>query len=238
MERPVMPSVHSAILPALAAAAVTAAAFTFTSRGSAAGVAGEPGPALMSAEPAPVGLAATSDTAVFAGGCFWGVEAVFESLEGVTDAVSGYAGGSDPSPSYDRVSSGTTGHAESVRVVYDPARISYDQLLQVFFTVAHDPTQLNRQGPDVGTQYRSAVFHRNPSQREATERYIAKLRDARVWPGKIVTEVSPLRLFHVAEEYHQNYLVRHPTQPYIVVNDLPKLEELRKRYPDLVRRTS
>ena len=233
-----MPSVHSAILPALAAVAVTAAAFTFTSRGSAAAVAGEQVPALMSAEPAPVGVAAASDTAVFAGGCFWGVEAVFESLEGVTDAVSGYAGGSDPSPSYDRVSSGTTGHAESVRVVYDPARISYDQLLQVFFTVAHDPTQLNRQGPDVGTQYRSAVFYRNPSQRESTERYIAKLREAKVWPGKIVTEVSTLRGFHPAEEYHQNYLVRHPTQPYIVVNDLPKLEELRKRYPDLVRRTS
>jgi peptide-methionine (S)-S-oxide reductase len=233
-----MPSVHSAVLPALAAVAVTAAAFTFTSRGSTAAVAGEPVAALMSAEPAPVGVAAASDTAVFAGGCFWGVEAVFESLEGVTDAVSGYAGGSDPSPSYDRVSSGTTGHAESVRVVYDPARISYDQLLQVFFTVAHDPTQLNRQGPDVGTQYRSAVFYRNPSQQESTERYIAKLREAKVWPGKIVTEVSALRGFHPAEEYHQNYLVRHPTQPYIVVNDLPKLEELRKRYPDLVRRTS
>ena len=192
----------------------------------------------MPAEPAPVGVATASDTAVFAGGCFWGVEAVFESLEGVTDAVSGYAGGSDASPSYDKVSSGTTGHAESVRVVYDPSRISYDQLLQVFFTVAHDPTELNRQGPDVGTQYRSAVFYRNPTQREAAERYIGKLRDAKVWPGKIVTEVSALRGFHPAEEYHQNYLVRHPTQPYIVVNDMPKLEELRKRYPDLVRRTS
>src|SRR5262245_49673965 len=224
-----MPSVHSAVLPALATVAVTAAAFTFTSRGSAAAVAGEPVPALMSVEPAPVGVTAASDTAVFAGGCFWGVEAVFESLEGVTDAVSGYAGGSAPSPSYDQVSSGTTGHAESVRVVYDPARISYDQLLQVFFIVAHDPTQLNRQGPDVGTQYRSAVFYRNPAQRDAAERYIGKLRDDKVWPGKIVTQVSPLKGFHLAEEYHQNYLVRHPTQPYIVVNDMPKLEELRKR---------
>ena len=231
-----MPSVHSAVVPALAAVALTAAAFTFPSRGPSA--VGETVPAVMSAEPAPVGVATASDTAVFAGGCFWGVEAVFESLEGVTDAVSGYAGGSDPSPSYDRVSSGTTGHAESVRVVYDPARISYDQLLQVFFTVAHDPTQLNRQGPDHGTQYRSAVFFRNPSQRDATERYIAKLTEAKVWPGKIVTEVSALQAFHPAEEYHQNYLVRHPTQPYIVVNDMPKLEELRKRYPDLVRRTS
>jgi len=166
------------------------------------------------------------------------MEAVFESLEGVTDAVSGYAGGSVPSPSYDEVSSGTTGHAEAVRVVYDPARISYDQLLQVFFTVAHDPTQLNRQGPDVGTQYRSAVFYRDATERQAAERYIAKLRDGKVWSGKIVTEVSPLRAFHPAEEYHQNYLVRHPTQPYIVINDMPKLEELRKRYPALVRQAS
>jgi len=233
-----MPMVHSAVLPALTAAALAAAAVSFTGGASGAAAAGGSTPAAMPAEPAPVGVAAASDTAVFAGGCFWGVEAVFESLEGVTDAVSGYAGGSDASPSYDKVSSGTTGHAESVRVVYDPSRISYDQLLQVFFTVAHDPTQLNRQGPDVGTQYRSAVFYRNAAQREAAERYIGKLRDDKVWPGKIVTEVSALRGFHPAEEYHQNYLVRHPTQPYIVVNDMPKLEELRKRYPDLVRRTS
>jgi peptide-methionine (S)-S-oxide reductase len=232
-----MPMVHSAVLPAFTVAAL-AAAVSFSSGASGAAAAGDAIPAAMPTEPAPVGVAAASDTAVFAGGCFWGVEAVFESLEGVTDAVSGYAGGSDASPSYDKVSSGTTGHAESVRVVYDPSRISYDQLLQVFFTVAHDPTQLNRQGPDVGTQYRSAVFYRNPAQREAAERYIGKLRDGKVWSGKIVTEVSVLRGFHSAEEYHQNYLVRHPTQPYIVVNDMPKLEELRKRYPDLVRRTS
>jgi peptide-methionine (S)-S-oxide reductase len=232
-----MPMVHSAVFPVFTAAVLAAAAVSFSGTSGAA-AAGDSTPAAMPAEPAPVGVAAVSDTAVFAGGCFWGVEAVFESLEGVTDAVSGYAGGSDASPSYDKVSSGTTGHAESVRVVYDPSRISYDQLLQVFFTVAHDPTQLNRQGPDVGTQYRSAVFYRNPAQREAAERYIGKLRDGKVWPGKIVTEVSALRGFHPAEEYHQNYLVRHPTQPYIVVNDMPKLEELRKRYPDLVRRTS
>ncbi len=232
-----MPMVHSVVLPAFTVAAL-AAAVSFSSGASGAAAARDAIPAAMPAEPAPVGVATASDTAVFAGGCFWGVEAVFESLEGVTDAVSGYAGGSDASPSYDKVSSGTTGHAESVRVVYDPSRISYDQLLQVFFTVAHDPTELNRQGPDVGTQYRSAVFYRNPTQREAAERYIGKLRDAKVWPGKIVTEVSALRGFHPAEEYHQNYLVRHPTQPYIVVNDMPKLEELRKRYPDLVRRTS
>ena len=232
-----MPMVHSVVLPAFTVAAL-AAAVSFSSGASGAAAARDAIPAAMPAEPAPVGVVTASDTAVFAGGCFWGVEAVFENLEGVTDAVSGYAGGSDASPSYDKVSSGTTGHAESVRVVYDPSQISYDQLLQVFFTVAHDPTELNRQGPDVGTQYRSAVFYRNPTQREAAERYIGKLRDGKVWPGKIVTEVSALRGFHPAEEYHQNYLVRHPTQPYIVVNDMPKLEELRKRYPDLVRRTS
>jgi peptide-methionine (S)-S-oxide reductase len=233
-----MPMIHSAVLPVVTAAVLAVAAVSFGSGASGAASAGDAIPAAMAAEPAPAGVAAASDTAVFAGGCFWGVEAVFESLEGVSDAVSGYAGGSDASPSYERVSSGTTGHAESVRVVYDPSRISYDQLLQVFFTVAHDPTQLNRQGPDVGTQYRSAVFYRNAAQREAAERYIGKLGDAKVWPGKIVTEVSALNGFHPAEGYHQNYLVRHPTQPYIVVNDMPKLEELRKRYPDLVRRTS
>jgi peptide-methionine (S)-S-oxide reductase len=178
---------------------------------------------------------AAVDTAVFAGGCFWGVEAVFESLEGVSDAVSGYAGGAHPSPTYKEVSAGNTGHAEAVRVIFDPARISYDQLLQVFFTVAHDPTQLNRQGPDIGTQYRSAVFYRSVEQRQAVEAYIAKLTDAKVWPGKIVTEVSALDRFHEAEAYHQDYLVNHPTQPYIVINDMPKLEELRKRYPNLVR---
>lgn len=231
-----MPFANSALFPALSAAVLAGAAVVFSGRGPGVTSTGAAVPALMPAEPAVA--AAASDTAVFAGGCFWGVEAVFEALEGVSDVVSGYAGGSAPSPSYEQVSSGTTGHAEAVRVVYDPARVSYDQLLQVFFTVAHDPTQLNRQGPDVGTQYRSAVFYRDAAQREAVERYITKLRDGKVWPGKIVTEVSALRTFHPAEEYHQNYLVRHPTQPYIVVNDMPKLEELRKRYPALVRRTS
>lgn len=224
------------LLPALAAAALATAAMSLSSNGFGASWGAAPAAGALPPEPPPAGLAAASDTAIFAGGCFWGVEAVFEHLEGVTDVVSGYAGGSEPSPTYREVSSGRTGHAEAVRVVYDPSRISYDQLLQVFFTVAHDPTQLNRQGPDVGTQYRSAVFYRNAAQREATERYIAKLRDAKVWPGRIVTEVSGLEAFHPAEAYHQDYLVRHPTQPYIVINDLPKLEELRKRYPALVRR--
>ena len=233
-----MPTAHPAVLPAFTAIFLIAAAVAVSPRGSTAGPLGPSIPALMAAEPAPAGVTAASDTAIFAGGCFWGVEAVFESLDGVADAVSGYAGGSDASPTYKEVSLGTTGHAEAVRVIYDPARISYDQLLQVFFTVAHDPTQLNRQGPDVGTQYRSAVFYRNDAQREATERYIAKLRDAKVWPGRIVTEVSALETFYPAEEYHQNYLVRHPTQPYIVINDMPKLDELRRRYPELIRPAS
>lgn len=186
-------------------------------------------------EPDPVGVAAATDTAVFAGGCFWGVEAVFEHLKGVSSAVSGYAGGTAPSPSYELVSSGTTGHAESVMVVYDPSRISYDQLLQVFFTVAHDPTELDRQGPDVGTQYRSAVFYRNAAQQEAARRYIVRLTAARVYPDSIVTELSPLGAFHPAEDYHQDYLAHHPMQPYIVINDAPKLAALRRQFPALYR---
>jgi peptide-methionine (S)-S-oxide reductase len=184
-----------------------------------------------------VGVEAASDTAVFAGGCFWGVEAVFEHLTGVSSAMSGYAGGKAPSPTYEQVSSGRTGHAEAVRVVYDPAKISYDQLLQVFFTVAHDPTQLNRQGPDVGTQYRSAIFYRNREQREAAERYIAKVGDAKVYREPVVTQVSPLDAFHPAEAYHQDYMKHHPDQPYIVINDAPKLEELRRRFPELYRKS-
>ncbi len=213
-----MPAPYRQLIPALAALVAAPAAMS-----------------MSSPEPSPVGIAASSDTAVFAGGCFWGVEAVFEHLDGVSNVVSGYAGGSSSSPTYDAVSSGTTGHAEAVQVVYDPARISYQQLLQVFFTVAHDPTQLNRQGPDVGTQYRSAVFYRTAAQKQAAERYIAKVQDAGLYRGKVVTQVAPLAAFHVAEGYHQNYLVRHPDQPYIVLNDLPKLEELRKRFPALYR---
>ena len=176
--------------------------------------------------------AAAVDTAVFAGGCFWGIEAVFEHLKGVTSAVSGYAGGSRVSPSYEEVSSGTTGHAESVRVVYDPARITYAQLLQVFFTVAHDPTQLNRQGPDQGSQYRSAVFYYNKKQRQMAEDYVAKLGRAKTYDQPIVTEIVPLRAFYPAEDYHQNYMARHPTQPYIVMNDAPKVKHLQQAFPD------
>ena len=192
--------------------------------------------AALPAEPAPVGVTATTDTAVFAGGCFWGVEAVFEHLNGVRTAISGYAGGKVRAPSYELVSSGTTGHAESVLVVYDPSRISYDQLLQVFFTVAHDPTELNRQGPDVGTQYRSAIFYRTDAQRDAARRYIAKLEAAKLYRAPIVTEVAPLDRFNEAEAYHQDYLVHHPHQPYIMINDAPKLEALQRQFPALYRK--
>jgi peptide-methionine (S)-S-oxide reductase len=172
-------------------------------------------------------------TAVFAGGCFWGVEAVFENVKGVANAVSGYAGGSKAAPTYEEVSTGRTGHTESVSVTYDPSRVTYGQLLKVFFSVAHDPTQLNRQGPDTGTQYRSAIFHANPEQQRVAQAYIAQLQAAKVFPAKIVTEVAPLKTFYAAEEYHQNYLVQHPTQPYIVINDLPKLAALKKELPAL-----
>jgi peptide-methionine (S)-S-oxide reductase len=164
------------------------------------------------------------------------VEAVFEHLMGVTNAVSGYAGGKAASPSYEEVSTGTTGHAESVLVVYDPSRISYDQLLQVFFMVAHDPTQLDRQGPDVGSQYRSVVFYRNDAQRDAAQRYIAKLATAKVYHHPIVTQVVPLEAFHEAEAYHQDYLAHHPHQPYIVINDAPKLKALEREFPALYRK--
>lgn len=182
----------------------------------------------------PVTVSLTADqTAVFAGGCFWGIEAVFEHLKGVKSAVSGYAGGASPSPSYDEVSSGTTGHAEAVQVVYDPAVIGYETLLHVFFSVAHDPTQLNRQGPDVGTQYRSAIFYADDDQKRVAETYIRQLTKAKVFDAPIVTEVVPLRAFYPAEEYHQNYMAHHPNSAYIVINDAPKVERLRRQFPAL-----
>ncbi len=229
-----MPARHSPPLPALAAGLLLSASLALLGCKASSARASEA--AALPPEPAPVGVAASADTAVFAGGCFWGVEAVFDHLNGVSTAISGYAGGKVRSPSYELVSSGTTGHAESVLVVYDPSRISYDQLLQVFFGVAHDPTQLNRQGPDVGTQYRSAVFYRNAAQREAAERYIARLQAAKVYRAPIVTEVTALEAFNPAEDYHQDYLVHHPYQPYIVINDAPKLEELRRQFPALYRK--
>lgn len=178
----------------------------------------------------------TPQTAVLAGGCFWGVEAVFERLAGVSDVVSGYAGGSRATAHYPIVSLGTTGHAESVRVTFDPARISYGQLLKIFFAVAHDPTELNRQGPDEGTQYRSAIFYAGAEQKAVAESYIRQLDAAKVFRHRIVTQVVPLQGFYPAEAYHQHFLDRNPTYPYIVYNDLPKLAELKKQFPEMLKR--
>jgi len=174
-------------------------------------------------------------TAVLAGGCFWGVEAVFEHVKGVIDARSGYCGGDAATAHYEIVSEGETGHAESVSIKYDPAQISYGQLLKVFFSVAHDPTQLNRQGPDYGTQYRSAIFYLNDEQKRIATAYIEQLNQAKVFSGKIVTAVTPCKKFYEAEDYHQDYLAHHPDQPYIVINDMPKLAALRKQLPALYR---
>jgi peptide-methionine (S)-S-oxide reductase len=175
----------------------------------------------------------SQQTAVFAGGCFWGIEAVFDQVKGVSKAESGYAGGSADTAEYYTVSSGATGHAESVRITYDPSQITYGQLLKVFFSVAHDPTELNRQGPDVGSQYRSAIFYATNEQKQIAESYIKQLDAANVFSGKIVTQVLPLKAFYPAEDYHQNYLVNHPNEPYIVYNDMPKLVNLRKLLPEL-----
>jgi peptide-methionine (S)-S-oxide reductase len=177
--------------------------------------------------------AAPEETAVFAGGCFWGVQGVFQRVKGVTRAVSGYSGGEAGSAQYEAVSRGTTGHAESVQVVYDPARISYAQLLEVFFTVVHDPTQLNRQGPDVGTQYRSAIFYATPAQKAAAQAYIEQLTAAKTFRKAIVTQVVPLAGFYPAEAYHQDYLNHHPDDPYIVYHDWPKITALQKQFPSL-----
>jgi peptide-methionine (S)-S-oxide reductase len=179
--------------------------------------------------------ASQPQTAVFSGGCFWGVQAVFEHVNGVVSATSGYSGGTMKDPSYEDVSSGSTGHAESVRVVYDPARITYGQLLKVFFSVAHDPTQLNRQGPDSGTQYRSALFYLTPEQEKIARAYTQQLDAAHVFGRPIVTQLAPLSAFYVAEGYHQDYARLHPDNPYIVINDLPKVAALKTQFPSLYR---
>ncbi len=194
--------------------------------------------AAPSAVPAPVvdnALAAKpgQETAVFAGGCFWGIQAVFQHVKGVKSAVSGYAGGTVNSPSYEEVSSGTTGHAESVRVVFDPSQVSYGTLLRVLFSVAHDPTQLNRQGPDVGTQYRSEIFYTNAAQQKIATAYIDQLSKAKVYTKPIVTRVSKLNAFNVAEDYHQNYANIHPNDPYIRFNDAPKVDALKNELSTL-----
>src|SRR5207253_10776172 len=169
-----------------------------------------------------------SEVAVLAGGCFWGVQGVFQHVTGVTQAVSGYAGGSQATAEYETVSSGTTGHAESVEITFDPGQISYGNLLQIYFSVAHDPTELNRQGPDVGPQYRSAIFPTGEAQAKVAKAYIEQLDQAKVFGTKIVTTIEPGRTFYPAEAYHQDYLVLHPNQPYIVFNDLPKVENLKR----------
>jgi peptide-methionine (S)-S-oxide reductase len=185
---------------------------------------------------APAAMAApTEQTAVFAGGCFWGVDAVFKHVKGVVDVTSGYTGGAAATAHYDQVSTGDTGHAESVRVVFEPAKVSYGQLLQVFFSVAHDPTELNRQGPDIGSQYRSAIFYTSAEQEKQAQAYIRQLTAAHYFSAPIVTQVVPLRQFYPAEAYHQNYLALHPYQPYIVINDMPKLSQLQKQFPALYR---
>jgi peptide-methionine (S)-S-oxide reductase len=179
--------------------------------------------------------AASSQRVVFAGGCFWGMQLVFESLRGVNSAVAGYAGGSADTAQYETVSTGTTGHAESVEITYDPSRISFSQLLDVYFLVAHDPTELDRQGPDVGSQYRSEIFYTSPQQRAEALAEIAHLTNRHVYSSKIVTTVAPLRGFYPAEAYHQDFAVHNPQNPYIVFNDLPKLQKLRQEFPQLVK---
>lgn len=175
---------------------------------------------------------ATQEKAVIAGGCFWGVQAVFQHVKGVSNAVSGYAGGQAGTANYNAVGSGRTGHAEAVEITYDPRQISYGQLLQIYFSVAHDPTQLNRQGPDHGTQYRSAVFPANDSQGKVAEAYIEQLNKSGVYPKALATTIEPLQAFYPAEDYHQDYLVRNPNSLYIVINDVPKVENLAKTFPD------
>jgi len=204
------------LLCALTAATLSAASF--------------PAPAVD----APASAGKQTATAVLAGGCFWGVEAVFERLKGVSNVVSGFAGGAKFTAHYEVVSTGQTGHAESVQITYDPSQITFGKLLQVFFSVAHDPTELNRQGPDTGTQYRSAVFYTNDEQKRIAEAYIQQLTNAKVFSRKIVTQVTPLTGFYAAEAYHQDFIAHNPNYPYVVYNDLPKLRQLEKQFPEWI----
>jgi len=182
---------------------------------------------------APLATTPGKATAVFAGGCFWGTQSVFERVKGVIDTKAGYAGGSASTATYDQVTQENTGHAESVEVIYDPSKITYGQLLRIFFAVAHDPTQLNRQGPDVGSSYRSAIFYTTPEQQKISDAYIAQLDAAKVFPKKIVTQVVPLKGFYKAEDYHQDYALHNPDNPYILVCDRPKIEALKAEFPQL-----
>jgi peptide-methionine (S)-S-oxide reductase len=181
----------------------------------------------------PLATVPGKQTAVFAGGCFWGTQAVFERVKGVLDTTVGYSGGSAKTATYDQVTTETTGHAESVEVAYDPSRLTYGELLRIFFSVAHDPTQLNRQGPDVGTSYRSVIFYSTQDQKRIADAYIAQLDAAKVFPGRIATEVTPLKEFFRAEEYHQNFAIKNPTNNYIQICDLPKIAALKEQFPEL-----
>jgi peptide-methionine (S)-S-oxide reductase len=181
----------------------------------------------------PLAAARGQETAVVAGGCFWGIQAVFEHLKGVIHATSGYSGGAANTAQYEKVCSGRTGHAEAVQVVFDPSQISFGQILKIFFSVAHDPTELNRQGPDVGTQYRSAIFYASDEQKKIAEAYVKQLDEAKVFSGPIMTQIVPLDAFYAAEEYHQGYAETHPENMYIVINDLPKVANLKKQYPSM-----
>jgi peptide-methionine (S)-S-oxide reductase len=217
----------------LVAILFVAAIFTWNrANASGAHVVALPNPAVD----APLAAKSGKQEAVVAGGCFWGIQAVFQHVRGVKDATSGYSGGSAANPGYEQVSTGETGHAESVKITFDPAQISYGQLLKVFFSVAHDPTQRNRQGPDTGTQYRSVIFYANDEQKHIAESYIAQLEQAKSFPGPIVTQVVPLKAFYRAEDYHQDYATLHPDNPYIAINDAPKVEHLRQQFPDLYKK--
>lgn len=183
-----------------------------------------------------ISMAKGKQTAVFAGGCFWGVEAVFEHLKGVSAVVSGYSGGNEATANYELVSAGESEHAEAVEITYDPSQISYGQLLKIYFAVAHDPTELNRQGPDEGTQYRSAIFFTNDEQKQVASAYIQQLNQAQVFSNPIVTQLVPLTAFYAAEDYHQDFVARNPNYPYVVAHDLPKLSQLREQFPDLYKK--
>jgi peptide-methionine (S)-S-oxide reductase len=214
---------------------LTAAALVFATVALARAVPGSDKPRAIPAPAIDEQADAPSETVVLAGGCFWGVQGVYQHVKGVLGAVSGYAGGDKNTAEYERVSTGTTGHAESVQVTFDPRQITYGRILQIYFSVAHDPTELNRQGPDVGTQYRSAIFPRTDAQANVAIGYITQLDQAQVFKKRIVTRIEPNRAFYPAEAYHQDFLSRNPTYPYIVFNDLPKIDSLKRLFPDLYR---
>src|ERR1700722_15987379 len=210
--------------PILAAAVIAVAVAYWASPSSAETTRMVPPPTVDETSPASL-----SEVAVLAGGCFWGVQGVFQHVDGVTAAVSGYAGGARDTAKYPTVSTGDTGHAESVQITFDPHRISYGRLLQIYFSVAHDPTQRNRQGPDTGTQYRSIIFYTTAEQKQIPESYIPQLEKQKTFPGSILTQVGPLKAFYKAEDYHQNYATLHPDNPYIAINDAPKVEHLQQQ---------